>query len=206
MKKSILVMLAVILLGISANAQREEEEVEKTGGFQKERLFTGGSVSLSLGNRSFLIGASPMFGYSISDWLDAGVTLNFNYTSFRDISFSGDKLHETVYGGGPFVKLYPIRFLFVQGQFEHNFIRAKYFPGGGSNATTSVTRDANSLLLGAGFSSGREPQSGRPFFYLSILFDVLNSENSPYADAYNRMVPIFRAGVQVPIFQGRRFE
>ena len=98
--------------------------------------------------------------------------------------------------------MYPVRFLFAQAQYEYNFLRLKYIPSN-NGAVTNEKASANSFLIGGGYSTGREPGSGQPFFYLSILFDVSNDVNSPYTDAYGRTIPIVRGGIQIPLFQGR---
>lgn len=196
--------LAVFSLMKTVSAQDEEEQKkdeEKVKGFNKENLFTGGSISVGFSNNSFLIGGTPMFGYSLTNWLDAGIVVNYTYTSYRDYyNIYNDKLRQTVFGGGPFLKLYPIRFLFVQGQFEHNFINQKYIPSAGDVVKT--TQDVSSLLLGAGYTTGRQGKGGPPFFYISVLFDVMSNINSPYTDGYGRVIPIVRGGIQVPLFQG----
>lgn len=189
----------VLLLSFVAVLAQDDKEKEKKP--FKENLFTGGSVSLAFYNNTFLIGASPVFGYSLTEWADAGIVVNYNYTSYRDVNTFDDRLRQKVYGGGGFVKLYPVRFLFAQGQVEHNFIRQKYLPPSGSS-TSVETRDATSYLIGGGYTSGREGRGGEPFYYLAILFDVSGNINSPYTDAYGRTIPIIRAGLQVPLFQG----
>ena len=176
---------------------------DKEGGFRPENLFTGGSISLGFGSNSFQIGGSPFLGYSLSSWIDAGIVANYNYNSFRTVYTNDDKLRSSTYGGGLFTRIYPINFLFVHAQFEHNFINEKYIPAGGGAAAKNKV-EANSFLVGAGYATGRYPGSGQPFFYLSILFDVLNSEYSPYANASGSVRPILRGGVQVPLFQGKR--
>jgi hypothetical protein len=183
--------------------EREKEKDEKEESSFKENLFTGGSISLAFYNNTFLIGASPVFGYSVANWVDAGIVVNYTYTSYRDVNAFDDKLHQTVYGGGGFVKLYPVRFLFAQAQYEHNNIRQKYIPpGGGFNETARA--DANSFLIGGGYTTGREGKGGAPFYYLAVLFDVSHNAYSPYTDAYGRSIPIIRAGLQVPLFQGEK--
>jgi hypothetical protein len=177
----------------------KEEDTEKTK--FKENLFTGGSISLAFYNNTFLVGGSPVFGYSLSKWADLGIVANYSYTSYRDYNFVfNDKLRQTVYGGGVFAKLYPLRFLFAQAQFEHNFIQQKYIPNVG--AKQSYTTDANSFLIGGGYTTGRFGKGGPPFFYLAVLFDVSGNVTSPYTDGYGRTIPIIRAGIQVPLFQG----
>ncbi len=199
MKKIILSLLAVLLCGNFLYAQDEEEAKRSF----KENLFTGGSISLAFYNNTFLIGGSPVIGYSLANWADAGIVLNYNYTSYRDVQIFDDRLRQTVYGGGAFVKLYPVRFLFAQAQLEHNFIKQKYMPPGGG-LTSTAKDDVSSFLVGGGYTTGRYGRGGEPFFYLAVLFDVMGNDNSPYTDAYGRTIPIIRGGIQVPLFQGGR--
>ncbi|HEX7846047.1 MAG TPA: hypothetical protein VF476_09635 [Chitinophagaceae bacterium] len=200
MKRSILLAATFMLLSLIVAGQDEEED-DKKGGFKKENLFTGGSISLAFYNNTFLVGASPVFGYSITNWADLGLVVNYNYTSYRDYNYvTNDKLRQTVYGGGAFLKLYPVRFLFVQAQFEHNFIRQKFIPEVG--ITQKYKDDVSSFLVGGGYTSGRQGRGGQPFFYLAVLFDVSGNKNSPYTDNLGRTIPIVRGGLQVPLFQG----
>ena len=196
MKKYISLLFLLIFFQL---LHAQDEEVKKKG-FKKENLFTGGSISLSFFNNSFLVGINPVFGYSLTKWADAGIVINYNYTSYRDYPYFNDRLRQTIYGGGVFAKLYPVRFIFVQAQAEHNFITLKYLPANGSSTITKT--DGNSLLVGGGYTTGRFPGSGTSFFSVAILFDVSGSSNSPYTDAYGRIIPIIRAGIQIPLFSG----
>ncbi|MBL7731207.1 MAG: hypothetical protein JNM88_08525 [Chitinophagaceae bacterium] len=189
-------------LAFAATAVMAQDKEEKEGPSFKENLFTGGSVSLTFFNNTFLIGANPVFGYSVADWVDAGIVVNYTYTSYRDYNFIlNDKLRQKVYGGGGFVKLYPVRFLFLQAQYEYNFIRQKYIQGG-TGYTERAKGEAPSFLVGGGYTSGREGRGGEPFYYLAVLFDVNRNILSPYTDEYNNIIPIIRAGLQIPLFQG----
>ena len=114
MKKQLIVGVISLLSFSFIHAQDEPEEELKKG-FKKENLFTGGSVSLSFGNNSFLIGGTPVFGYSLTKWLDAGLAVNFNYTSYRDYLQFDDRLRQTIYGGGAFTRIYPVRFFICTG-------------------------------------------------------------------------------------------
>lgn len=199
------ICFAIVVLSLSVwSAAAQDEPVEEHGGFKKENLFTGGGVSLGFSNYNFQAGLSPFLGYSVASWIDAGVAVNYNYASQRDFFFNGnnDKVRSSTYGGGVFTRLYPLRFLFAQGQFEHNFISQKFLPGNGSASSKSKV-EANSLLLGVGYASDRYANSGQPFFYLSLLFDVLGNQYSPYTRSDGSILPIFRGGLQIPLFQGR---
>jgi len=209
MKKGLFI-LYLFFLSATLFAQ-DDDESEK--GFKKENLFTGGSITLSFFNGQTLLGANPVFGYKIADWVDAGFAFNFVYNGSRDYREFNDKIRQTVLGPGVFTRLYPVKFLFVQGQFERNYTTLKYIPApGGSYINEKRKTEANSLLLGAGFAQGREPGS-TSFYYISLLFDVLKNINSPYVNVnYNpdnttqqrvTMAPIIRAGVNIGLFQGR---
>lgn len=203
MKKYILSALFLMCASATMFGQgSKEEKDEEKKGFKKENLFTGGSVSLAFYNNTFGTGASPVFGYSATNFLDLGVVANYNYTSYRDYNnVLNAKLRQTNYGGGAFLRLYPVRFIFLQAQVEHNFLREKYYPPTGG-LTTSYKHEANSTLLGGGYTTGRYGRGGAPFYYLSVLFDVSGDVNSPYTDSYGRSIPIIRGGIQVPLFQG----
>ena len=202
MKKILFLLLANLVLLNTIKAQDEDEDEKK--GFKKENLFTGGSISLAFYSNTFLIGASPVFGYSVTKWLDAGLVFNYNYTSYRDVYVFDDRMRQSNWGGGAFVRLYPIKFLFAQAQAEHNWMQLKYIYPNGSSPDEKTKFSGNSFLIGGGYCTGREPKSGQPFYYLSIMFDIGNDVNSPYTDAYGRTIPIIRGGLEIPIFQGNK--
>ena len=201
MKTSLSVtILLTLFFSFAAQAQEEEKEIEKKG-FKKENLFTGGSISLAFYNNTFLIGASPVLGYNLTSWIDAGIVANYNYTSYRDYNFVfNDKLRQTVYGGGVFARIYPVRFLFAQVQPEHNFLHLKFIPNVGTTQTYNTS--VNSLLVGGGYTTGRQKDDKSAFYYVAILFDVSGNNASPYTDGYGRTIPIIRAGLQIPLGQG----
>jgi hypothetical protein len=95
-----------------------------------------------------VLGITPQFGYSLTNWADAGITFNLNYTSQRDYQDYGDKLRQTVYGPGAFVRLFPINFLFASAQYEYNMIHVKYSPADNGFPVPAYNVTC-SLLLGA---------------------------------------------------------
>lgn len=211
MKKVVVTVCLLFLISGIVMAQDEGEDK----GFKKENLFTGGSITVSFFNRQTLLGANPILGYKLAEWVDAGVALNFLYNGIRDYNEYNDKIRQTVLGPGVFARLYPVNFLFVQGQFEHNFSTLKYIasPSSVTYMNAKNTIGANSFLLGGGFAQGRE-RGSNTFYYISILFDVLKNINSPYvnvttnpnnsSDQRITMTPIIRAGLNIGLFQGRR--
>jgi hypothetical protein len=198
--KLIAFIFFALVISIHTNAQGGEEK-EKVP--FKQNLFTGGTISLAFYSNTFLIGGSPVLGYSITNWADLGIVINYNYTVYRDYRVFDDRLKQQNFGGGPFVKLYPLRFIFAQAQYEYNFLRLKYIPPANSGAPEEKDGlEAKSFLIGGGYTTGRMGRGGAPHYYLAILFDVLHEPGSPYTDAYGRTIPIIRGGVQIPLFQG----
>ena len=202
MKKIIFAVLFITSVCTVFAQDEEKEKVKKEHAFKKENLFTGGSVTAAFYSGGTILGISPTFGYSINKIIDAGIVINFTYTGEK--AYSGDKYRQYVYGPGLFTRIYPIQEIFIQGTFEHNFTSVTHkLPYGAP--TEKYMTDANSLLVGAGYCSGREGV-GSTFYYFSVMFDVTKDINSPYVeilqDGSLRAQPILRAGVQVALFQG----
>ncbi|MGC4102694.1 hypothetical protein [Ferruginibacter sp.] len=199
--KRVLVIALALVISVTGFAQKDSDK-EKEHGFKKENLFVGGDVAASFYSGGTSLGVSPYFGYSLNRFIDVAASFNFNYTSQRDYDVYGDKARQTVYGPGGFVRIFPVRFLYAQAQYEHNFIKFKYMYPSSYNLPSSTTKlDANSLLVGAGYCGGREGV-GDLFYYFSISWDVTKVAESPYVDGLGRNFPIIKAGLQVPLFQG----
>jgi hypothetical protein len=212
--KKIIIALLLMNISVAVVAQKKSDDSqEETSGFKKENLFTGGDLELGFSTYGTDLGINPVLGYSINKWLDAGIAFNFDYNSekyYDDFGNLYQTIRQTVYGPGAFLKFYPADFLFLQAQFEENFITEKYVvPGSNPVALPSAT--APSFLVGIGYAGGREGTRSL-FYYIAVLADVAGNANSPYLDhtynsdgtpASSSIIPIIRAGLQVPLFQGR---
>ena len=199
MKKSILILLIPFCL----QAFAQEKKDEPMQGFKKENLFSGGSVNVGFSNYYTALGATPQLGYSFTNWLDAGVNFNFNYISQRDIIDRGDKLRQTTYGPGAFVRLFPISMIFATTQYEYNFIKQNYIPVSSSNLPNEKsTLSAGSLLVGGGYAGGRQ-KGNNTYYFISVMWDISGNENSPYIDELGRSNPVIRAGYNIGLFQGK---
>jgi hypothetical protein len=167
----------------------------KDGGISDDRLFAGGSLAAGFGSYTFNVGANPEIGYSVSEWLDAGIAFNLNYTSQRAdpyYYYNQDTRYRAFnYGAGIFARIYPVRFLFVQVQPEENWIHysAKDFA---NDISYSNTVSAASFIAGVGYT---QRVVGEGSYFLMVGLDLLNNANSPYRDSYTRaQLPIIRAG------------
>jgi hypothetical protein len=159
-------------------------------GFNKNRVFIGTSINLGLSNNFFNIGLNPEIGYSLTDWLDAGVVGNLNYFT-QSSTFTKDK--NVNYGGGGFLRIWPINFLHLQIQPEYNWISSSRTFNNGA-PSTSFTNNTASVLAGIGYGSR---QVGSRFSHFTIMIDLLQQLNSPYRDQFGDPQPVFRAGFGV---------
>ena len=198
--KNILVLLFVFacfspLFAQQSNDDKTNNYGELKGGFKQENIFIGGSVNLGLGGGQLTLGASPEIGYSFNQWLDAGLGLNFIYTSIAANTIynpTSTKVRQFNYGGGPFVRVYPVNFLFLQGQFEENWTRIKQKD---DIYSQKETFSASSFIAGIGYT---QRMVGRGSYYLMVGIDLLNNPYSPYVYENNvgQLIkePIIRGG------------
>ncbi len=191
MKKIIFTLLISCLFSVSLFAQEEEEK----GGWKKDHLFIGTTLNLGFSN-GFIIGLNPEIGYSINKIIDAGIATNFTYVTQRS-QVSNSALRYLAIGGGPFVRIWPIRSIFIGGQYEYNKITITEKING--VITDKFKTNASSILVGAGYGTRMIGQSQ---FYTSIMIDALNDVNSPYRDSFGRVLPVFRTGFI--IYLGRK--
>jgi hypothetical protein len=183
------------LFFITSHAQNENEENvdPMKGKFRRDNIFLGGSIGAGFTSGSFSIGANPEIGYTIAQWLDAGLVFNINYNSIRADYNYGYRQRSINYGGGPFFRIYPVRFLFLQGQLEQNWI-AYNIKNESTGVTGKTTTKATSFLGGIGYTQRMVGQSS---YYMVVMMDLMRDANSPYLDntyGNKRVIPIIRAG------------
>ncbi|MFY7901075.1 MAG: hypothetical protein ACOVNY_12885, partial [Chitinophagaceae bacterium] len=137
MKKIVFLLVATITVQLGVIAQErkktskeraEEDKVENEYvGFDRNKMFMGSGLNLGFGSgsntSSFSFGLNPEVGYSLAKWLDVGVSVNINYFTFNEVGFSKQKSFN--YGGGAFVRIYPINDVFLQVLPEYNRINTK---------------------------------------------------------------------------------
>ena len=183
MKKSLLFLMMFTSSFILFAQNSEEDEKEK--GFKRDQLFIGSGINLGFFN-GFIVGLNPEIGYSLNRFVDVGIGTNVNLITQNDPN-SPTTYRQWTFGGGPFVRIWPVNMLFVGGQFEYNSI--SYSVKSGGDIVYKENRSAPSILVGAGY--GNRILGGNQF-YTSIMVDVLRNPNSPYIDSYRRLQPVFR--------------
>lgn len=176
--KRILAIMSLLLL--AAQGFGQEEEGEKKKGFQKEKLFFGGNFGLSFGDYT-IINISPQVGYRFNNYLAAGMGINAQYVSSKERTFSGDpyrKISQGVAGLNVFGRVYPLRNIMLQIQPEGNYIFGKqvfYNPREEYKIDAEIVP---SLLAGGGLVL----PSGKSAFIISVFYDLLQHDRSPYGD------------------------
>jgi hypothetical protein len=209
--KQLLLSIVFATFMLSAFSQEDEKpkrlsKEEEPGHFKRENVFIGGGVGLGFSSSTygsnFNIGITPEIGYSLNNWLDLGVSLNLNYYSYN-YGYTGGgttKQRSFNYGGGAFLRAYPLQEFFIQVQPEYNFISTKLSYSNNSGVLR-LNQKAPSFLVGLGYGRRIVGQSG---FYTAILLDLGQDNSSPYrqvtTDAYGnatgttQAIPVIRAG------------
>lgn len=184
MKRAFFLLLIMgTVLASSAQYQYQGKE-EKERGFKKEQLYIGTGVNVGF-SQGWILGLNPEVGYSLNNFLDAGIATNVNYITQRLAADYSYKFF--AFGGGPYLRGWIINQFFITGQYEFNRITEKYKDPYG---TVRTAYTSPSLLVGAGYGSR---QVGRSQFFTSIMVDVLRNPNSPYIDRQtSSMLPVFR--------------
>lgn len=183
-------IVLVMITSLAASAQEEERK-----GFDLNRMYVGGSLNLGFGTGSFAVGANPQVGYSVTNWLDAGITTNIIYSSQRYSLGPGFDIRQRTwnYGGGPFIKIFPINFIHLQAQYEYNWITG-HAENLANNFREKFSVSAPSFLVGAGYG---QRMIGQSSFFTTIMFDIMKHENSPYVLVEGNTktaLPVVRAG------------
>ncbi len=138
---------------------------------QPSPVFFGGSFGLTFGSY-FSLRVMPLVGYRVNPQLSVGAKVGYEY--FRD-KHNNFTITSHNYGGSVFTQFRIVPQLYVHGEFAYiNY--DEYF------IRNSHDRDwVPFLLLGAGF---RQKVGRTSWAFVEVLFDVLQSNKSPY-DAWD---------------------
>ena len=148
---------------------------ETTSKFDKSKLYYGGYMSLSFGSFT-TIGFEPMVGYKVTPEFSAGVSLSYEYSSYDDISASN-------YGGSVFTRYRVHPRIYTHAEFSAINYEIYHF-------MDTERKWVPFLFLGGGLS---QPISSNTWLTAQLLFDVINSDNSPYKS----WEPFFSVGVGI---------
>ncbi len=145
----------------------------------KDRIYYGGSVVFSFGSDVSRIGVYPMIAFKIKPKLSVGIELGYERVNYDDFDQSADN-----YGGSVFSRYRLLPSLYAHAEYQ--MVNYEIFTG----LNQSDRELVSFLLLGGGISKnvGRNTWA-----YAEVLFDVLQSDKSPYED----WEPVVSVGVGV---------
>lgn len=198
--RSFLTIFCVCFASVPLFAQNDDESSHK---FRRDNIFIGSSIGLGLGNGGFSAGANPEIGYSVSKWIDAGISTNLNYFSYRAEYNSGIRQRSFNYGGGVFVRFFPFRGFFLQVLPEYNRINTNFkdLNAGSIGSEYHLKHEAPSLLLGVGYGSR---VIGNTNVFTVLMIDAGTNTNSPYIGSLGSKLPILRTGFNFYLRPKRR--
>jgi hypothetical protein len=203
-------LLLTLTIGLHTNIQAQEEQYESmqsrsdTGKVVKDvtekkwdwsRARIGGNFGLQFGDVVY-VDISPSFGYYvIENKLQVGLGFkNIYYNQKRDyFYYIGSTRYVSpgfktfLYGPSVFLQYNVWKGLFVHGEYElinkEPYYRARYPEGARINVSH--------LLLGGGFT---QPMGKAGNFYLSLLYNVLDGDESIYTGTFGALPLILRMG------------
>ena len=161
----------------SGGKQQEKKSQEKRQPLKKPpRWFAGGMLGAGFSSYSSYVEVAPIVGYKVTRDFHVGTRITYIYNSY--LIQTGPQTDKRVnlhhYGGSLFARYVFLRFLMAHAEYE--MLSYDYYED---------REWINSLFLGGGYYQNI---GGRSFASFLILFNVLDSPNSPYAN------PIFRIG------------
>lgn len=165
-------------------AAREQERQQQAQPEQKPWFFGGGAV-LGFSSGSGAIGVSPLVGYKLNNYIDAGMGVNlvYHYNNY----YTRNKAFNV--GLMPFVRAFPVNNLFAQLQFEQGWVNGNYISNG---TKTKYNYDYQALIASIGYANR---VNGRVGFFISVGIDLLKDPNSPYRYTDGTIMPVISTGV-----------
>ncbi len=134
--------------------------------------FVGGMIGGSFSNNGGSFEISPLVGYKVTPDFNVGTRLTYIYSKYYGKSYND-------YGGSLFAQYRFLNFLFAHAEYEVLSVQSIY---------DEKRRTINSLFLGGGLY---QSMGGKAFTTIAILYNVLETEYSPYSN------PVIRIGFGV---------
>jgi hypothetical protein len=161
----------------NTSGQKKEGDVKKRPAPQKpNRWFAGGMIGAGFSSYSSYVELAPLVGFRVTPAFLVGTRITYIWNSYEYRPGQRANLHH--YGVAFFGQ-----YIIFKGLFAHVEYEALSFD------YVELDRQwINSLFLGGGYMQNI---GGRGFASFAILFNVLDSPDSPYVN------PIFRIGFGV---------
>ncbi len=161
--------IAVMLITSYAYAQFTENKEEQS------RWFAGGNLGLQFGDIT-LIDISPSVGYMLTNRMALGLGATYKFYSMKSLYNPKTRYKSNIWGGSCFARYYVFPQVFAHAEYEYLMYR--------SESLGNI--DFQSIFLGGGY---RQYFSERGAFEILLLYNLNETENSPYSN------PVIRFGV-----------
>jgi hypothetical protein len=176
--KKLLLTTAFALGVVFSGFAQDDEPVER--GFDKNKLFFGGSFGLAFGN-STLVNVSPQLGYRFNQYFAAGAGINMQYSAFKSEYSTGQTYSREEYGMAGlnlFGRVYPIPQILLQLQPEMDYTWGNLKLYGPPEYTEKLDgKFIPCVLAGAG---GMIPAGRNSGFIVMVQYDLVQDARSPY--------------------------
>src|SRR6202008_5034516 len=133
--------------------------------------------------------------------LDFGLQGNLVYETFSARYNNGYRQRNLDYGAGSFLRLYPLNFIFLQVQPEHNWTTIKIKDVYNTGSSETFYQESSSVLAGVGYANRVVGQNN---FYILVMMDLMHDINSPYRNLQNQASPIIRTGFDFYLKKSRK--
>lgn len=160
-------VVAVALPATAQVADSTSTAAPAAASSEPSKVYYGGTIGFSFGDY-FRISIAPLVGYQVNPKVSVGGKVGYEY--IEDKRFD-PKLTASNYGGSLFSRLRFVPQAYLHGEFA-------YWSYEYSISAASSERDwVPFLLLGGGAMQRISPRS---WAFVEVLFDVLQSDKSPY--------------------------
>lgn len=174
--KSYILFIVTFFLGVASGyAQYQNLGSAKRVEAKPNPWFAGGMLGGSFSNNGGSFEISPLVGYKVTPDFHVGTRLTYIYSKYYGKSYND-------YGGSLFARYRFMKFLFAHVEYE--VLSVQYIDYNNED----VRRTINSLFVGGGLY---QSVGGRGFATIAILYNVLETEYSPYSN------PVIRIGFGV---------
>jgi hypothetical protein len=183
-------MLSLIpFIGFSQDtrpAKVRQKSGNKAFTFQRDSLYYGGNLGLQFSTGGSLIDLSPNVGYKLVKYVSVGLQGIFTNISYN---YGGFTERYTFYGAGTFIRIKPIRFLFLQAEYDVLSVPDNFSFGVAKKRTIA---DVNLAGLGLRNQIGENSS-----YYLLLMYEFLPTPNSPYTYGPFGSPLVYRAGFNI---------
>ncbi len=191
--KRISIILVLLLTAWAVQAQESYNSSGKVHGYRHkkkegldpDKVIIGGGLNLGYYNDYANFGISPKLGYRVTDFLGVGVGVGYQYYKYPDLQINNNIYYSNQHLIYPSLwakcKVYDP--FYVAADFEMNYVMLRYSDVGydvnGMQYVVkkNLTATAPVGLIGVGM---KQPVVGRFSVNVEIMYDVIQSEYSPY--------------------------